>query len=290
MTWNLKRWAKKIFQKKSKNNSMIPNHILIYDDDEKRARISGFWLYRKGYSVQLTTDALKAISLLNSGKVGFFVSNLDFVKEHWIEKAQDPIQQKYMTVPFLIVTAGRETEAVEQFGKDHVLSLPFHPEELEIKISQLAGIHADKKEIIDHIASIKTKKPHPTLDAVFSHSSSGWKCSQHLLEEAQIRQERINHLLHLQKIDPNPGKMERCEIHSGIWHDETDEDGIRVYRKYCWATKDDGTRLFQSNPKNQGKPFEQVWNYLIQNGWRVEQIDEFGREKYFSRRVNDSTR
>ena len=119
--------------------------VLIVDDSPVMCRFLGLFLEKK-FEVISYTDSLEALALIESGfEPDLVVTDLNMPNLSGIELI-GAIREILPLVPVLVVSGVKESiERIKALhaGADDFLTKPFHPAELELRVSKLIekGVH-----------------------------------------------------------------------------------------------------------------------------------------------------
>ncbi len=113
--------------------------VLIVDDSPMMCRYLGLFL-EKRFEVLTYTDSVKALSLVMSGfQPDFIVTDLDMPGLNGIALIQ-AIRKTLPYVPLLVISGAKESsERIKALsvGADDLISKPFHPSELDVRLDKL---------------------------------------------------------------------------------------------------------------------------------------------------------
>ena len=113
--------------------------VLIVDDSPMMCRYLGLFLEKK-FEVFTYTDSVKALTLVMSGfKPDLIVTDLDMPGLNGIALIQ-AIRKALPQVPLLVVSGSKQsTERIKALsvGADDLLTKPFHPLELDVRLNKL---------------------------------------------------------------------------------------------------------------------------------------------------------
>lgn len=113
--------------------------VLIVDDSPMMCRYLGLFL-EKRYEVFTYTDSVKALTLVMSGfQPDLIVTDLDMPGLNGIALIQ-AIRKALPSVPLLVVSGAKESsERIKALsvGADDLISKPFHPSELDVRLNKL---------------------------------------------------------------------------------------------------------------------------------------------------------
>jgi two-component system, OmpR family, response regulator len=120
--------------------SAIANFILVVEDDEDEAAFLKEFLERHRYRVTIAKDGGQAHATFVMRKPDFVLLDLILPGESGFEVCQR-MKQANATIPVLILTAIDMADAralADKVGADGYLTKPFDPDELLVKIHEIA--------------------------------------------------------------------------------------------------------------------------------------------------------
>lgn len=113
--------------------------VLIVDDSPMMCRYLGLFL-EKRFEVLTYTDSVKALTLVMSGfQPDLIVTDLDMPALNGIALIQ-AIRKTLPHVPLLVISGAKESsERIKALsvGADDLISKPFHPSELDVRLNKL---------------------------------------------------------------------------------------------------------------------------------------------------------
>ncbi len=113
--------------------------VLIVDDSPMMCRYLGLFL-EKRFEVLTYTDSIQALTLVMSGfQPDLIVTDLDMPGMNGIALIQ-AIRKALPHVPLLVVSGAKESsERIKALsvGADDLMSKPFHPSELDVRLNKL---------------------------------------------------------------------------------------------------------------------------------------------------------
>ena len=113
--------------------------VLIVDDSPMMCRYLGLFLEKK-FEVVSYTDSIEALTLVMSGfQPDLIVTDLDMPGLNGIALIQ-AIRQALPHVPLLVVSGSKQsTDRIKALsvGADDLLTKPFHPMELDVRLNKL---------------------------------------------------------------------------------------------------------------------------------------------------------
>ena len=113
--------------------------VLIVDDSPMMCRYLGLFLEKK-FEVVSYTDSVEALTLVMSGfQPDLIVTDLDMPGLNGIALIQ-AIRQALPHVPLLVVSGSKQsTDRIKALsvGADDLLTKPFHPMELDVRLNKL---------------------------------------------------------------------------------------------------------------------------------------------------------
>jgi len=119
---------------------LMPNHLLIVEDDELVQALLGAYLKGEGYKISYAGTGKEMLAILSAEKIDMVLLDLGLPDEDGLALTRQ--LRARSTIPIIVITArkGREDRlAALEMGADDYLTKPFDPEELALRVQNLLG-------------------------------------------------------------------------------------------------------------------------------------------------------
>jgi two-component system alkaline phosphatase synthesis response regulator PhoP len=121
---------------------MMPQQILVADDEPEIQKILSDFLTREGYHVILAANGSETLATAQREKPQLIILDLKMPGMSGIETCRElKAQKNTWQIPVIIATAFRE-RVLESFdaGADDFVTKPFHLEELAVRVKSILRI------------------------------------------------------------------------------------------------------------------------------------------------------
>ncbi len=119
--------------------------VLIAEDEPHILRVMSLWLGRHGYAVLEAPDGMAALDLIDREPVDIIISDMNMPRLNGLELVKAVREERGLHVPFLLLTARCDRDALSQrlapYGV-HLYAKPFAPSRLAADVDRLTGIAA----------------------------------------------------------------------------------------------------------------------------------------------------
>lgn len=116
--------------------------ILIVEDEAHILRIMSLWLARNGYEILEAENGAVALEILDREHVDIIISDMNMPRIDGLELVRLVREQRKLDVPFLLMTARCDQDALREKLRPYRVQLypkPFVPSRLVAEIDALAG-------------------------------------------------------------------------------------------------------------------------------------------------------
>lgn len=136
--------------------------ILIIDDSPVMSRFLAIFLEKK-YQVTTFSDSLEALNALQNGLSPMaIITDLDMPNLHGLDFIKH-VRTSGNSAPILVVSGNKESNTRIQcleLGADDYLTKPFHPAELDMRITKLLNrvvpITAEVEEVVENPLPVRS--------------------------------------------------------------------------------------------------------------------------------------